>query len=85
MKHLICKSLLVSFFLLGAFAIAQSLRFEETLTISTGNIESEAGIDPPKPDHGRPLLYSADYGYKCGNCTGDDCGAICKKKKCVNE
>lgn len=27
--------------------------------------------------HGRPLLYSSGYGYKCANCSGNDCGAVC--------
>lgn len=27
--------------------------------------------------HGRPLLYSSSFGYKCANCSGDDCGAVC--------
>lgn len=27
--------------------------------------------------HGRPLLYNSSYGYKCANCSGDDCGAVC--------
>ena len=27
--------------------------------------------------HGRPLLYSSSFGYKCANCSGDDCGAGC--------
>jgi hypothetical protein len=28
-------------------------------------------------EHGRPLLYNSTLGYKCENCSGTDCGAVC--------
>jgi hypothetical protein len=27
--------------------------------------------------HGRPLLQSSSGAYKCANCSGNDCGAVC--------
>jgi hypothetical protein len=40
----------------------------ETIDVSAANSEM----------HGRPLLYNSILGYKCENCSGTDCGAVCQ-------
>lgn len=50
---------------------------QKSLDLMLNNIESYANSEEGGM-HGRPLLQSVvDGGYKCGNCVGADCGAIC--------
>lgn len=58
----------------SAYTVYSSIKTDEVLrNLMLENIEAvaESGM------HGRPLLYNSDFRYKCGNCNGDDCDAVC--------
>lgn len=60
----------------SAYNVYSSIKTDEVLrNLMLENIEAVAGGESGM--HGRPLLYNSDFGYKCGNCNGDDCGAVC--------
>lgn len=62
--------------LLSAYSVYSSIQADKVLNdLTLDNIEVMA--TPESSMHGRPLLYNSDYGYKCGNCSGTDCGAVC--------
>lgn len=62
----------------STYNFALSTKMEGSVVdIMLNGLESSASSDESGL-HGRPLLQSVvDGGYKCANCVGDDCGAIC--------
>ena len=50
---------------------------KSVIEVTLNGLESSASSDE-SGWHGRPLLQSVlDGGYKCANCIGHDCGAVC--------
>lgn len=63
---------------LSAYNVVLSAKMKgNIIDLTLSNIEAIAAEESSSM-HGRPLLQSViDGGYKCANCTGTDCGAIC--------
>lgn len=60
----------------SAYSVYICSQQEQVMDVMLENIDANARNESGGL-HGRPLLYSPNFGYKCGNCSGDDCGAVC--------
>lgn len=69
---------LVCALLISAYNVYSSIQAQRTLdNLVLEDVEAIANEESGGGMHGRALLYDSDFGYKCGNCSGDDCGAVC--------
>lgn len=71
-KLVIVSVALVSLYNMYASASLKSSVLDIVLTDVEAVASGESGSN-----HGRPLLQSTSGAYKCANCAGSDCGAIC--------
>ncbi|MDR1203259.1 MAG: hypothetical protein LBL58_16740 [Tannerellaceae bacterium] len=69
--------------IVGVIALAAVAVFNINVSLST-NDEMDVVLDAVEVHaqnessmHGQPLLRNSSGAYKCGNCTGSDCGAVC--------
>jgi hypothetical protein len=59
----------------AVFNVNVSLSTNDEIDIVLNAVEAHAQNESSM--HGRPLLQNSSGAYKCGNCTGSDCGAVC--------
>lgn len=76
MKKIIKIFTLVCVLSVSAYSVYSSTESNSNLQdLVIENIDASATNESSM--HGRPLLYNSNLGYKCSNCSGDDCGAVC--------
>lgn len=62
----------------SSYSVYRTSLLEKNLFDVTLNDVESLATNEGDGMHGRPLLQNIETGaYKCGNCIGDDCGAIC--------
>lgn len=74
-KKILCVLFGATLFM-SAYNVYVCSNKEQKLDVCLENIDAKASNESGI-HHGRPLLYAPGFGYKCANCTGHDCGAVC--------
>ena len=77
MKSKFCLLIVLCAVMFSAYNCVISAKMERSVVdVVLTNVETFASAESGM--HGRPLLQSViGGGYKCANCIGTDCGAIC--------